>query len=134
MEGEVLIDNEHATLIYHPVEKIVHHVFHKFAYGEPVRELMLRGADLLKEHSAAKWLSDDRECGVMTAEDITWAQSVWEPLAIANGWKYWAIVRPVKAVIRLSTHEFAERYKMMGLSVELFDEPETAFNWLRDCP
>jgi hypothetical protein len=130
MAKQVLIENERVALYYHTEHKIVHHEIRKFVGGEPFRRVLADGAKLLKEHGATKWLSDDRGyCGQLQ-EDIEWAIEFWEPEAIRNGWKYWAVVTPTKALGRMNLNDFIARYKSHGIVAEIFEDIDEAFDWL----
>ena len=131
MEREVLIDNEYVSLYYHPDEKIVHHVIHKFVSGEPFRELFRTGSAILKEHGARKWLSEDQHFSVMTPDDAEWLVRVWSPEVRANGWKYWAVVMPVKAASQMNTRDFVARSNEIGVKSQMFDDTASAFTWLK---
>lgn len=50
MTVETILENDYATLWYHPESKIVHHKFHKFIYGEKFRSVLNRGLEILEEH------------------------------------------------------------------------------------
>ena len=60
MSEIIIIQNEYATLVYHPDEKIVHHTFHKPIGDQEFRNVLNTGAKTLKKYNASKWLSDDR--------------------------------------------------------------------------
>lgn len=134
MSKITLIDTPTATLWYHPDKKIVHHKIHKFLYGEELRRLLTAGADLIKQHGATKWLSDDRENTVVSHEDSDWAENEWRPPTIAAGWKYWAIVRPKKVLGQIGMDRIAKDMAAQGLTIRFFEEPEEAITWLDKQP
>lgn len=134
MSKLTIIDNEYITLWYHPNEKIVHHQFHKKTiHGEFFYDALNKGAEILKENNACKWLSDDRTNIIFAEEDMVWGSTVWSPKALSYGWKYWAIVKPVDYVGRMLSEQITYQYKDTGLIIEYFDDVETAFEWLSDC-
>ena len=130
MSTETIIDNDYATLMYHPDTQIVHHVFHKPISGPEFRSVLNGGAALLKEHSACKWLSDDRNNSALTDEDTEWSKSDWFPRAAASGWKFWALVVPPDLAARMNLKEFVDTYYELGLRTMVFTEPEAAMEWL----
>jgi hypothetical protein len=91
-----IIDNESASLWYHPEAGIVHHEFKKYMWGEAFRGVLDKGLEQMKEHGATKWLSDDRANSALQPADADWALNDWAPRAAAADWKYWAIVLPDK--------------------------------------
>ncbi len=130
MNTITIIDNDHATLIYHPDTKIVHHVFHRTVQGEFFREVLLGGLEVFKQYQANKWLSDDRMNSVLPEDDTEWAKTVWFPQVLDAGWKHWAVVIPPRALALLNMKEFIDTYRPFGLRAMLFKEPEPALRWL----
>ena len=88
----------------------------------------------MKKHRAVKWLSDDRAIGPFSREDQEWCENVWFPKIRDAGWKYWAIVLPEKALGQMSLHYFIKKYSEQGITAELFDNPEDAYDWLLEQP
>lgn len=130
MTAVTVIDNEFATLLYYPDFKIVHHQFHKPASGESFRAVLLTGIGQLKEHTAHKWLSDDRGYGALPQEDTDWAMTTWFPQAKEAGWQVWALVVPPDALSRMNLSEFVFSYAQQGLRVQVFTDPDVALRWL----
>jgi len=127
---EILIDNEFAILKVYPEKKIVHHEIKQFIYGEHFYELMTRGADAFIEHECTKWLSDDRKNEALRQEDIEWGQKNWEGRILEKGWKHWALVMPTKVIGQINMRGIVDRYKGMGVTVQIFDDPDKAMEWL----
>lgn len=125
-----IFKNEQITISYYPDKKIIHHVMHKYTYGQTFREALLAGAEAMKTYQAHKWLSDDRNNPVLSPEDQKWGIEVWEPQVIAAGWKYWAIVQPEHAIAKWRMLKLAEMYSKKGITVQLFTDPDEAMKWL----
>ena len=130
MPPTTIVDNEYATLWYHPGKKIVHHKFHQFVQGERFREILNQGADIFQKYGAHKWLSDDRANSALPPEDGEWAMVDWHPRVIAAGWKYWAIVMPEKTVGKMNMRQFAKQNAEAGVTVQVFSDPDEAMAWL----
>ena len=130
MTLETIIDNEHITLWYHPETKIVHHEIHKYIYGDTFRDALMTGADLLKKHTACKWLSNDRSNAALLKEDTDWLTENFVPKAIEAGWQYWAIVAPKSVVGKMSIEGLRRFYTERGLDVMVFDDEKNAMDWL----
>lgn len=130
MSPAVVLETDYATLWFHPDSKVVHHSFHKFIHGPRFREILERGLELMQEHGACKWLSDDRKNPAMAAEDNQWGVTDWGSRALESGWKYWALLLPEAAVgqgiMNRSIAAFSER----GLIVRTFQDPDEALKWL----
>ncbi len=134
MPIETVIDNEFITMWYHPEEKIVHHQFHtKTINGKILRDALNTGAELLKKNHARKWLSDDRSYIIFAHEDLKWGADEWQPKAVSYGWKYWAIVKPLDEIGKMSIEQISYDYKITGLTIEYFDNVDKAFEWLCNC-
>lgn len=127
---ETIIDNEFATLLYYPDKKIVHHKFHKFFTGQPLRDVLNRGTELLREHGAHKWLSDDRDFAALHPDDREWGMVDWNPRTVEAGWRYWAVVMPAAAVGQMSTKRLIETFSELGVEVQAFSDLDEALKWL----
>ena len=130
METQVIIDNEYATLWYHPEAKTVHHQFHKFIHGDAFREILNRGIEVCATFGAHKWLSDDRHNSTLTKEDGEWAIVDWSQRVFAAGWKYWAVVLPDRKIGQTNLNLFMREYIARGLEVRVFEDPDEALKWL----
>jgi hypothetical protein len=131
MSKETISDTEYATLWYYPEDKIVHHQFHKFIHGNEFRQVLEKGLEIFRQNGAQKWLSDDRKNSTLTAEDGAWAVNVWSVDVLDAGWKFWAIVMPDKIVGKLNMQRFIEMYSEKGLTIDIFDDPDEALQWLQ---
>ncbi len=131
MDRDIIIDNEFLTLWYYPGEKIVHHQIHKYIFGAPLREGLLRGAELLKTHGATKWLSDDRNNSALHPSDMEWGRTFWFPLVCEAGWKYWAMLPPLKVLGQMNLKNLSKVSETNGISVAVFKGLEEAMAWLR---
>ncbi len=132
-ESVTIIENEYATLVYHPDTKIVHHTFLKPIGGDEFRAVLNAGAQVLKENKASKWLSDDRENSVLSNDDLAWSKDDWFPRAVRAGWKYWGLVVPQDILARMNMKQFVDSYLDQGLRIMVFSKPEKAMEWLMNC-
>lgn len=133
MDKITIIQNEYATLVYHPETKIVHHTFYKPIGGQEFRDVLNTGIKTLAENQASKWLSDDRGNSALSREDTEWSKENWFPWAVKAGWKYWALVVPDDIMARLNLKEFVDSYLDQGLVIKVFTKPEEAMKWLLIC-
>jgi hypothetical protein len=101
MPNQVIHDTETITVWFDPDNMIVRHKIKKFIYGDDFRMGLTVGAD---EH--------------------------WQSKMQAGGLKYWAIVTPTKIVGRLPFKRITERYRDLGVTVQMFDNADDAFAWL----
>lgn len=129
MRKEVIIENDDVSLYCYPEIGVVHHVLHKFCYGDTFRNLMTKGADTFIKYKCTKWLSNDKSNSALRQEDIEWGQKNWEGRIIKN-WKYWALIVPNKVVGQMSMKPIIQRYAGMGVQVQLFENEKDALDWL----
>ena len=125
-----ILDNEYATLLYHPETKIVHHQFHKPIGGQAFRDVLNKGLEVFQEFGAQKWLSDDRANSALSPEDGEWGTNNWNPRVIAAGWKYWAIVMPAKVIGQMNMQYFIKVNSELGVTARVFSDPDEAMRWL----
>ncbi len=130
MPRVTILDDEYASLWYHPESKIVHHKMKEFLVPGVLRTLLTAGAELLEKHGATKWLSDDRNNVVAVPEDLKWADDIWYPRVVKAGFKHWAIVVPSKAVAAMQMKTLQSRRRRDGIEVEMFETVEQAQAWL----
>jgi hypothetical protein len=130
MKKVTVIDTNLVSLWYYPDAKIVHHQIKGFISGQPFRDFLMAGSELMKKHGAEKWLSDDRDCPVVRPEDIDWGDAHWFPQTAAAGWRYWAIVAPAKMVGQAVIKELTIKYAKQGVTSQWFTDPHDAMAWL----
>jgi hypothetical protein len=126
-----IIDTEAVSLHYYPATRIVHHEIRRFIHGPQLRALLLEGVRAFRKYGANKWLSDDRGNGPLKPEDATWASTEWSPQVIAAGWKYWAVVLPAKAMAQMNMQRWTSVYAKAGVTVQVFEHPKAAMQWLK---
>ncbi len=49
---------------------------------------------------------------------------------MAAGWRYWAVVPPVKFLGEKNIRRYAEKYEARGLQSRLFEDETSAMRWL----
>lgn len=129
--SDLIFQNEAMVLRYHPVERIVHHQMLRRPKSAEFREVLNKGFECLVRYKASKWLSDDRQFTVLDEADEKWAQTEWFGKVMGAGWKYWAVIKPEKAVGQLQMKRNASTMKLGGVTVGTFDTYEEAFAWLK---
>lgn len=132
MSRIVVFDNEKISVWCYPDKGIIHHQMHAVVYREPFRAALTAGLEALIQHHATKWLSDDRAHAVLPADDEEWATKIWFPKMRAAGWKYWAMVRPIKAVGQMNVARYVKMYSDLGITARYFTDPDEAFAWLEN--
>ncbi len=128
----IALDNQFATVWYHPEDKIVHHHFKKYIYGQAFRDVLTKGAEIFEEYGATRWLSDDRNNSALHPDDSGWGVEVWTPRVLQAGWQYWAVVMPEKIVGQMSMQRLIKMYLDMGVTVQVFSDPDKALAWLKN--
>jgi hypothetical protein len=118
------------TVTYDERLRLVRHVMHGHVYGHWLREGLEAGLVLLQEHGNGRWLSDDRENGPISAEDMAWLREDWEPRAVLAGWRVWALVRPTQVLGQMNMRRNVERVARVGVLSRVFDDVADAELWL----
>lgn len=131
MDKELIVDTAYASLWYYPEDKIIHHEFHKFIHGDMFRDVLMQGFETFRHHGVQKWLSDDRKNTTVPQSDIEWANENWFTAMKEAGWQYWAMVMPDSKVGQASMRRIIESYSARGVTVETFDTPQDALDWLK---
>lgn len=131
MTTQTIIDNPHVKLFYETDTKIVHHRFAATIHGDYLMESMNKGVELLKQHKATKWLSDNRAINGHSEKETEWINNVWLPSAINAGWKAWALVVPDSFLARINMNEFVKSFYDKGVRIMVFTDWDEAMNWLK---
>jgi hypothetical protein len=134
MSRITVLDTDYATLWYYPESKIIHHVFHKFIHGQHFRDVLEKGLEVLKEHGATKWLSDDRKNSALPTDDLVWSTTDWSVRCMAAGWNNWAVMMPDKVAGQMSMNRIMQQYIDRGFNIQVFDELDDAMKWLESLP
>lgn len=127
---QIILEDEFASLWYYPQIKVVHHKFHKFIYGDHFKKVLSQGADFFEREGCVKWLSDDRNNSALPKEDADWAMTEWNPRVIQAGWKYWAMILPDKSIGKMNMKRLIANYQEQNVTIEIFEDPDTALVWL----
>ena len=104
---------------------------HKQVHGDPFRQAILVATDTLIKNHATKWLSDDRLNPMLNPTDRQWSIDVWQPKILQAGWKFWALVLPEQTAGKLRMGMMAEEYKKLGVTVQIFSDPDQGLAWLK---
>lgn len=129
-ETELLFHDDTITVWLHVEPGIVHHQIHKPTRGDVFRQALLSGTAAIRDRGAKKWLSDDRRHFIVPPDDERWGRERWFPETISAGWKYWAIVKPERAVANLFLRRLGEAAQLAGVTTRFFAELEPARAWL----
>lgn len=132
IDKEILINNTYGNLWYYPDLKMVHHEFHKYCVGEPFREFLIKGQEIITKTNCSKWLSDDRKVGLVSEEDRRWASAHWIEKTVKAGWAHWALVKPKTAIGLMSIKQQLEYYSSLGINAKIFADPTDAMIWLKE--
>lgn len=128
---ETIINTARMSLYYHPIEKVIHHEMHSYPGLDTLEQVLMGGLELMKQHKAVKWLSDDRKGGAVPKSHHEWGDAVWSPQAVKAGWRYWALLPPSDALGSANMKRLVKVYAKRGVTVEMFTEYDEAMDWLR---
>lgn len=128
---ELVMSNEHYNLWFYPELKIVHSQFLRYSGGNVFREALLKGIEIFIENNCIKWLSDDRNIGVVTREDAAWSREIWYGRLAKAGWKYWALVKPESTIGKITFKKSVKQVNDPNMSMKIFNDPEEGLTWLK---
>lgn len=95
---------------------------------------MEAGLELMRTRGASKWLSDERRNGALANDDMEWGRDNWRPRAVAAGFRYWALVLPESVPGQMRARFIVEASRQAPLTVEIFEDPDSAREWLMRQP
>ena len=127
----VVFDSEYITVEYLSDKKIICHTVHKPVDPKFWLEALNVGTDVLIEHGARKWLSDDRKMGPLPTDDESvQGSNDWTERTLSAGWKYWANVVPTDVISAGALIPVMDEFHQLGLRMMVFDDLEKAVAWL----
>jgi|GEM_PF-635647 len=138
-----ILNTDAYELVYHVENKIVQHTL-KAGINDPDisdvhngetitkwQRLLTVGTDVLVEHGATKWISDNRVQQVELQDvDQQWIMNTWSKRVMSVGWKYWALVVPESVVSARNTAQFIELFHGYGVWVTVYSDMDKAMTWL----
>lgn len=130
LKKELILNSDYYSLWFYPDLKIVHSKFIKYSTGEIFREVLIKGIEIFTANHCIKWLSDDRNIGVVSKEDAAWTREVWYKKLAKAGWKYWALVRPDSTIGKITFKNSIKQVNDPNMQMKIFYTPETALEWL----
>ncbi len=132
MSKEEVFNSNGAVIWFYPEEKVIHHQWKGSINGSILQETLNTSAELFELHQCKKYLSDDRLNDTIPEDQIHWAMSEWNPRVLAAGWKYWAIVMPDLNSAKVRMQHLIKFYQKVGLTTQLFKDPNKALAWLME--
>jgi hypothetical protein len=91
-------------------------------------ELML---NTLIKHNVAKVLADIKDMILIGMEDQEWINEVFLPRATEFGFKVLAIVKPDHYFNQIAVETISYKVDQNKLTIQFFDNPDNAEEWLR---
>ena len=128
---ELISVTDHYEIWFYPDLKIVHSRFLKFTRGLEFREALSKGIEVFTKNNCLKWLSDDRNIGLVSQEDAAWSREVWYGNLAKAGWKYWALVKPETKIGTITFKNSTKKINDPNMAMKIFSNPEDALNWLK---
>jgi len=137
MNKESLIDDDDVSLWLYPKERILHHTIKRPVDGKVFRNLLLRGLYEVDQGRANKWLADDREAGLLSADDAAWVREFFRERAMQTNWNYFAILLPKNPRARVNIQRMVSAPEVDDGYLKrdrfgVFEDLQEALNWLSD--
>lgn len=125
-------ESDHLDVRYDPPSDTVEMHWKSFVSGEPFREGLNRGLEVVEDTGASNWFADLRDLGTVDQDDQAWSNEDWFPRAIAAGLESMAIVKPESVVAEMSVDNIMQEVEGADLTTYTVDDPEEARDWLDD--
>jgi hypothetical protein len=125
-------DERHLTVRWDDSLDAVVMEWHEFAEGEPYREGLEAGLELVQEKRAANWLADLREMGTVAEDDQEWSNEEWFPRALDSSLSNMAIVQPESVVADMSVENIMQEVGDGALKTRYFDDRTQATSWVEE--
>jgi hypothetical protein len=123
-------DERHLTVRWDDSLDAVVMEWHDFAEGDPYREGLNAGLELVEQKGADNWLADLREMGTVADADQEWSNEVWFPRAIESPLSNMAIIQPESVVADMDVENIMQEVGDGALTTKYFDNRPDAESWL----
>jgi hypothetical protein len=123
-------DKDHLTATYDDATDTVVMEWYTFAEGEPFREGLDAGLDLVKQEGAENWLADLKDLGTVDQDDQEWSNQDWFPRAMETTLTNMAIVQPESVVANMSVENIMQEVGDGAITTHYFDDRAEAEDWL----
>jgi len=125
-------DERHLTVSWDGSLDAVVMEWHEFAEGEPYREGLDAGLELVEQKGAENWLADLRDMGTVADADQQWSNEEWFPRAIDSPLSNMAIIQPESVVADMSVENIMQEVGDGALTTKYFDNRADAEAWLEE--
>jgi hypothetical protein len=122
-------DEQHLTVGFDETLEAVVMEWHEFVQGDPYREGLETGLELVEQRDARNWLADLRQMGTVADGDKQWTNENWFPEAIASSLQHMAIIKPESVVANMSVENIIQEVDG-DLVTRYFDNRQDAEAWL----
>jgi hypothetical protein len=101
--------------------------------SEQYQESLNLALNLARSKNVVYWIAHITQSRHATPEDFTWVSEVWFPELISTPIKKFAIILP-QNVFQEMVGVYLNRLNVTVLpfEIEFFDQPEQAYNWVRN--
>jgi len=138
---DVHFENPHVTLYWNPELRAVGTWFRPAKFGDgwdgvkTIQQALDGGLDIIRAERATRWIADTREMAVMPAEAQRWCAEDWWPRALAEGFRWLAILLPQSTMAKLAIDEsVAPSDEHPESETRFFSNIEAAKTWLLSKP
>ncbi len=130
----VMSVNSSEPLIYHvylePGTDYVTMQWNGYANSQQFRAGTERMLNELIHHNVNKVLGDVKDMVLINSDDQQWLVDYFLPKAIANGFRYIAMVKPVHYFNKVAVETVAYKVNQDQLKIQFFNDVESAREWL----
>ena len=100
-----------------------------FANSVELRSGMIKIIDVIRDHHAGSFVSDNRKLEVVTNEDQLWIRDTWTPLAVGAGLKRIAVVLASRGLGKLASEAVLSQIGKTAFATRTFATVSEAIAW-----
>jgi hypothetical protein len=120
----------HLTVRYDEEMDAVMMEWDGFVQGDPFREGLEAGLELVQERQAGKWFADLRALGTIDQADQEWSNEEWFPRAMETSLSRMAIIKPESTIANMSVENIMQEVGDGAMTTKYFDNRAEAKAWL----
>lgn len=100
-----------------------------FANSVELRAGMMRIIDVIRDHHATSFVSDNRKLEVVTNEDQMWIRDTWTPDAVGAGLKRIAVVLASRGLGKFASETVLNQIGKTSFATRTFATVSEAIDW-----
>jgi len=122
-------DSRWLSLRWDAEHQCVYSEWNGFANSVELRAGMMRIIDVIRDHHATSFVSDNRKLEVVTNEDQMWIRDTWTPDAVGAGLKRIAVVLASRGLGKFASETVLNQIGKTSFATRTFATVSEAIDW-----